>query len=185
MHRHYVSRTSRRKIALPAIAGSVLFAACTASLAQTCVGRVQPSNPSAVYAVNESNGTVTDTRTGLIWDRCVLGRSGPNCAGGSEQMFTWTNGLATAAAANSNNYKGYADWRMPDIKELKSLVEHCRFSPAINEFVFPSSPQLVVWSSSPIHAGSGSAWSVDFGDGSVNDYARGNSVAVRLVRGGL
>ncbi len=165
------------------LCGVILFAAMPIR-AQTCVSRVQPSNPSAVYASNAANNTVTDTRTGLMWDRCVLGLSGTGCSTGSAQTFTWDAALAAAGAANSAAYKGHTDWRVPNIKELLSLVEHCRFSPAINEIVFPATSSLKLWSASPINLATSSAWTVDFSDGSGSDYDRSNALSVRLVRAG-
>ncbi|TAG77465.1 MAG: DUF1566 domain-containing protein [Betaproteobacteria bacterium] len=165
------------------LCGLVLLAAMP-SRAQTCVSRMQPSNPSAVYTFNAANNTVTDTRTGLVWDRCVLGLSGGGCATGSAQTFTWDAALAAAATANSAAFKGHTDWRVPNIKELLSLVEHCRFSPAINELVFPGTTNLKIWSASPINLATSSAWTVDFSDGSGSDYDRGNALSVRLVRAG-
>ena len=43
------------------------------AVAQTCVAGVQASNPASVYVIDSANGTVTDSRTGLKWDRCARG----------------------------------------------------------------------------------------------------------------
>jgi hypothetical protein len=64
------------------------FAACTMlasyspwTHAQTCLDYMLASNPTSVYVIDSVNSTVTDTRTGLMWDRCALGFSGVNCTG--------------------------------------------------------------------------------------------------------
>jgi hypothetical protein len=64
------------------------FAACTMlalyspwTHALPCLEFMQASNPTSVYVIDSVNSTVTDTRTGLMWDRCALGFSGVNCTG--------------------------------------------------------------------------------------------------------
>lgn len=56
---------------------------------------------------NNGNGTVTDTATHLIWDRCVLGRSGNDCATGTAASYTWINALLAVNTANANNHLGF------------------------------------------------------------------------------
>jgi len=155
------------------------------ALAQTCASGVRASNPASVYVVDNANGTVTDSRTGLMWDRCALGLSGSTCATGAANSVTWPSALDATASSNASLYKGYADWRLPNIKELHSLVELCRVNPGINELVFPGAPQSIFWSSSPASAGGiANVRSVSFSNGSAGDSARSSLNQVRLVRGG-
>lgn len=55
--------------------------------AVTCEKNLPASNPDAVYA-EHGDGTVTDTRTGLMWKQCVEGRSGANCDSGSSNIYS-------------------------------------------------------------------------------------------------
>lgn len=165
---------------LVAVTSLALFAPWTA--AQTCVAGIQASNPASVYVVDSANGTVTDTRTGLMWDRCARGLSGVGCATGTASTFTWQ--AALNAAATIGAYKGYNDWRLPNLKELRSLVEECRVNPSINEFTFPNTPASFFWSGSPSAGVASNAWYVffDYGDAFIGH--RSSALRVRLVRAG-
>lgn len=88
------------------------------------------------HAIDSVNGTVTDTRTGRMWDRCARGLAGAGCATGG--AFTWQ--AALDAASSISTYKGFGDWRLPNLKELRGLVEERRGTPSINEFAFPNTP---------------------------------------------
>jgi len=139
------------------------------------------------YTLHE-DGTVTDTWNGLMWQRCSLGQTwnGSTCTG-NPSRYTWQGALQQG---EGNSFAGYSDWRLPNRKELRSIVAYYRYDPAINTTVFPNTP-YTYWSSSPSAGNSGNAWSiVDFArgsDGSLryrsNDYS-GNGYAGRLVRGG-
>ena len=150
--------------------------------AQTCVAGIQASNPTSVYVVDSANGTVTDTRTGLMWDRCARGLSGVGCATGTASTFTWQAVLNAAATIGA--YKGYNDWRLPNLKELRSLVEECRINPSINEFAFPNAPASFFWSGSPDAGNANFALGVYFGFGSAGIDLRSSANQVRLVRAG-
>jgi Protein of unknown function (DUF1566) len=152
--------------------------------AQSCVAGIRASNPSSVYVADLVNGTVTDTRTALMWDRCPHGLTGAACAGGTLGDYLWPEALDSAGTANSTNYKGYSDWRLPNIKELNSLVEECRVNPSINEWAFPATPTYFFWSSSPDATRTTHARYVHFGDGGSNYLTRGWYAHVRLVRAG-
>ena len=162
--------------------GTMLVHFSPLTLAQTCVAGVQASNLTSFYVIDSGNGTVTDTRTGLMWDRCARGLSGIGCFTGTASTFTWQ--AALNAAATIGAYKGFSDWRLPNVKELRSLVEECRFGPAINEFAFPNSPASIFWSGSPVAGGPPYAWTVYFLVGFANFDLRSNAIQVRLVRAG-
>ena len=62
---------------------------------------------------NNSDGTVTDQATGLTWSRADNGSG-----------VLWSNALAWVQAMNLSNYLGHSDWRMPNVKELQSIVNY-------------------------------------------------------------
>jgi Protein of unknown function (DUF1566) len=189
-NRHFFFRNIDMKLLTSQVARIAIVAAiaCSTQLnAQTCQPSIRASNPTNVYIIDTANGTVTDTRTGLMWDRCPRGQSGATCGTGSATGFAWA--AATNLPAALGSYKGYSDWRLPNIKELKSLVEECRSAPTINEFVFPATPTTDVplssfWSGSPYAGGASSAWAVPFVSGLAYTGDRSSAFYVRLVRAG-
>lgn len=80
------------------------------------------------YGVNKfrdnGDGTITDEATGLMW---MKNDSGHLKAGKkSNGTMNWSEALAWA---ESLTYGGYSDWRLPNAKELQSIVDYTR-SPA-------------------------------------------------------
>ena len=68
--------------------------------------------------VNNRNGTITDNATGLMWSQTDSGAG-----------MNWSNALVWVQTKNAARYLGFNDWRMPNAKELQSLVDYTR-SPA-------------------------------------------------------
>ena len=62
---------------------------------------------------NNGDGTVTDLGTGLMWTRADNGAA-----------VLWSNALAWVQARNAANHLGHSDWRLPNIKELQSLINY-------------------------------------------------------------
>jgi hypothetical protein len=127
------------------------------------------------------NGTVTHNLTGLMWKQCAEGLSGASCATGSATTFTWANALVQAKNAN---FASHTDWRLPNKKELESIVESCGQNPAINQTLFPATPALDFWSGSSYVPDPSYAWLVHFYPGSTFAADRAYFNYVRLVRGG-
>ena len=87
---------------------------------------------SSRYEIHD-NGTVTDTKTGLMWKQCAELYRGNDCSSyDTLTQFTW--GVAAAKFTKSSKYAGYNDWRMPTIEELKTLVDcHDNSEEIVNE----------------------------------------------------
>jgi hypothetical protein len=165
---------------LPGLTGPV----ASAHAAQTCRSESEiPSSTPTIAFTDHGDGTLTHQATGLMWMQCPLGQSGSDCATGSTTGYTWEGALEAAAASG---FAGYTDWRVPDINELRSIVEERCYNPSINEAVFPATPASSFWSSSPVAFHSGNAWEVNFYDGSYHSgYSRDDSGRfVRLVHSG-
>ena len=77
--------------------------------------------PDSRYLVNGTQGTVLDIATDLMWQQCVAGRSGTDCATGTATLLGWQGALEHAA---NSAFAGYTDWRLPSIAELRSLVAY-------------------------------------------------------------
>lgn len=150
---------------------------------------VLPPVAYADFRIND-DGTVTDTVTGLMWDRCSQGQSGAACATGTATLMTWSAALTAAVTANADNYKGRNDWRLPNKNELESLVDlSIVTNPVINLTDFPGTPaDSIYWSATTYKPNPAWAWRVYFGNGFTNaDFAtsvKSSNFAVRLVRSG-
>ncbi|MBF0224980.1 MAG: DUF1566 domain-containing protein [Desulfobacterales bacterium] len=76
--------------------------------------------------VDNGDKTITDNATGLMWSKEDSG-SGMN----------WESALAWIQEKNTSKYLGYSDWRLPNAKELQSIIDYTRSpdttnSPAID-----------------------------------------------------
>ena len=155
---------------------------CAQAAAQTCRTETEvPSTTPAGRFLVHGNGTVTDTATGLIWAQCAEGLSGSACTEGTAAIFTWADALIRA---RDSTHAGYTDWRLPNVKELSSIVEERCYDPAINLAVFPNTPSSYFWSASPHGYSSYGAWYVAFSNGAGYGSDRSYNYHVRLVRSG-
>lgn len=132
---------------------------------------------------DNGDGTVSDNLTGLIWlkDAEALGSR------------TWSDALTQVANLNSgtdfsaDDYTAgtYNDWRLPNVKELQSLIDFSKNHPALPA----GQPFNIVlasyyWSSTTPGGSTGFAWCVNLTIGYVNDYDKGQDNNVWAVRGG-
>ena len=115
-----------------------------------------------------ANGTVTDNNTGLVWQQ------------GEPGAKTWGAALSYCEGLNLG---GHDDWRLPNAKELRSLVDSSRYNPSINPF-FTNAVVDSYWSSTTFIDYAQHALGVFFYDGILADYTKENSLYVRCVRGG-
>ncbi len=134
--------------------------------------------------VEHGNGTVTDSRLHLMWMQCAQGQTGPDCEG-TVLNYTWDAAMLIAPHLNLRHNDpqglGYADWRLPSVEELQSLVVKDE-RPTICPEAFPNAPAIMFWSSTLVEIDSREAWNVYFGTGSMGTNDRENCYAVRLVR---
>ena len=72
--------------------------------------------------VDNGDGTVSDLATGLMWDQ-----------GDSGVGMNWEEALAWVEARNAESYLGHDDWRLPNVKELESIVDYTR-SPGTSDW---------------------------------------------------
>lgn len=153
-------------------------------LAQTCNPRIPATTPTSRFSRND-NGTVVDKNTGLMWKTCREGQTWNNPAHSCELVaadYGWTESLQLVVTLNKQGgFAGHTDWRLPNIKELLTLVERQCAEPAINMAVFPNFDRP--WATLPSASGSPPYTSiVSFSTGEAV-YLRGHRFfSVHLVR---
>lgn len=153
---------------------------------QGCDADVEARTPTSDFSFVDAGMAVTHQPSGLTWQRCLLGKSLDNkgtpddysddrCVG---EPLELTLDEANAAVAENQG------WRLPEVRELRGIVELKCYSPAINLEVFPDDPGQFVWSSSPYGGGAsagGGNWGVYFAFS--DDLMRGeNTGTLRLVK---
>jgi len=120
--------------------------------------------------VDNGDGTITDTRNGLMWEKL-----------NSAPTATWDQ---AKAYCENLTLGGQSDWRLPNRNELRSLVDYSRNNPAINTTFFPDAVADDYWSSTTDVFSSGAAWVVEFGVGSDFHDRKTDNNYIRAVRGG-
>jgi hypothetical protein len=114
----------------------------------TCRGQFAdwaPDDSPSAFVVN-TDGTVSDTRTGLTWQRAVSGTYS-HAAG-----VSYCAGLSLAGGG----------WRLPTRAEIESLVDFTKTNPTINSTAFPNTPAEHYWTASSQVGLDGYAWLVPF-----------------------
>ena len=128
---------------------------------------------------DNGDGTVTDTATGFLWQKCSLGLSGTNCASGTILSLDWATAQTSCSALTT------ADkiWRIPTRYELETLPDFSLFNPAINGISFPATDTIQYWSATEFVGNTANAWVIIFNVGSLNLSLKSNSNRVRCVSG--
>lgn len=125
-------------------------------------------NPFA-YTDN-GDGTISDLHTGLMWEQTA------GISGG----YTITE---AESHCENLDVAGHTDWRMPNRKELISVISYWNLSPAINKTYF-NTYSLGYFSSERCEDWGGRAI-VDFDYGNIRCDANFDNHQVRCVRGGI
>ena len=126
-----------------------------------CIGRPWPEPRFKADA-----RTVSDRLTGLMWSREADCREAP---------LTWHEALGRIEAMNRGRLHGYRDWRMPDIRELESLVDLGRHSPALPSASPFIKVQNFYWSSTTSEYETNYAWTLYLQDGAVGVGYKANA----------
>jgi len=131
---------------------------------------------------DNGNGIVTDQTTNLMWQQCPYGLSGAGCATATSSQITWDNSIVYCEGLLLGGYK---DWRLPNVKELKSIAEITTYGPAIDTTYFPNTASENYWSSTSCARNTTFAWYVNFNEGYAWNTSKTNILTyhVRCVRG--
>jgi len=122
---------------------------------------------------DNSDGTITDNATGLQWAK---DGNGAGCNNGG--TLAWA---AAITFCEGLDFAGHTDWRLPNVKELQSIADYGRVSPAIDP-LFTNTRSGYYWSSTTYADVTVNAWFVSFSYGLVNSGGKGNGYYVRPVR---
>ena len=137
--------------------------------------------------ITSTTGIVTDTLTGLIW------LENANCFAAKK----WKDGSTYPAleAANTLNSgkcgltddSSEGDWRLPNVRELHSLIDFSQCSPALPsgyDTYFTGVQPAYYWSSTTSASSTDSAYVVNLDDGYVGYQNKADTYYVWPVRGG-
>jgi len=145
---------------------SVVNAANIAYLPQTGPGVSTSAGkqwPTTRFTIDVSSGCITDNLTGLMWANIT---SEPKAWGSAEQSVNiqyWISSLNSS----SNPICGYTDWRLPNINELRSLINYSANQSGSDPFNWLKSQGFThlgcanLWTSTPA-AFDNMAWVVNF-----------------------
>ncbi|HEX7476928.1 MAG TPA: DUF1566 domain-containing protein [Polyangiales bacterium] len=114
-----------------------------------------------------ATGTAYDTRTRLTWQRAV--------DAGSYDQDAAQDHCATLSLAG-------AGWRLPTLRELRTLVDPLNANPAIDPTAFPNTPPTQFWTVSANGNSPDQQYVVSFADGSTSALYHLYSLRVRCVR---
>ena len=160
-------------------------------------GEVQKGSP--LSFTDNGDGTITDNNTGLVWEK----KSDDGGVHDRDTLHNWSNAFAShVATLNSTSFAGFNDWRVPNARELESVVYYQSanpaLSPAFNSGCVPGCSVLTCdcnqqnwWSSTtgiPPNPAT-QAWLLISPAGTLDANSslaksNGTSVGVRAVRGG-
>ena len=141
----------------------------------------QPAKVQMSYTVNADN-TVTDNITGLMWRRCSQGQADDATCTGTAGTYTWEDALLQC----ENETTDYTDWRLPNARELMSIVDYgAAAAPRINTTVFPGTVSTAYHTSTTDAQDTIFAKSVNFNNGAVASLGTKTlSTYARCVRAG-
>ncbi len=118
---------------------------------------------------DNGDGTVTDHNTGLIWQH------------GEGESKNWESALIYC---ESLSLASKSDWRLPNHKELQSLIDYTKTHPALDKTHFPNVNSSYYWSSTNYSGNTTYAWGVLFYYGYVGINSKSSNYYVRCARGG-
>lgn len=143
------------------------------------------TNPDGTTPVTGS--VVVDQLTGLMWLRdanCIQTRDAANPGSefdkdgtAGDGAVTWQHALDFVAGINAGTYSncggGYSDWRLPNRKELRSLIDYSRFNPALHSgHPFTGVLSTYFWSSTTYSTNTARAWLVDMRYGYMDNIEK-------------
>ena len=114
-----------------------------------------------------------------------------------DNQYTWADAFdVKIRALNEQRFAGREDWRVPNVRELESLLDYAKVAPAVSSaFNSACAPGCTAatcsctvsafhWSSTTYQYDQSFAWGIIFVNGNMNSGPKVNAYPVRAVRGG-
>jgi len=120
---------------------------------------------------------VVDLATGLMW---AMDDNEAGCFNGIAQA--WATMLSYIA---SLDFAGFTDWRVPNVKELMSIVDYSQENPSIDIGFFYACLSANYCSSTTVNNYPDSIFYVSFLFGVIGYAPKSSSYQLRSVRGGV
>lgn len=122
--------------------------------------------------------TALDKKTKLMWTRDANIPSGGR---------NWDAAVDFIKQCNMQNYAGCSDWRLPDMKELVTLVDYARSQgnkiyELFNRIGFKNVQSNMYWSSTSDASNTNYAWFVYMGNGYMDAFAKSHNFYIWPVR---
>ena len=138
------------------------------------IGLSSLSMAQEVPRFTKADGVVTDSKTTLEWQDNYSDNEG------SIKFANWTDAIDYCEGLSLNSQN---DWRLPNKKELLSIVDYDTYNPSISS-VFQKTTSYDYWSSTTSASDTGGAWNVYFYSGGTDYGTKSDSYNVRCVRAG-
>jgi len=120
--------------------------------------------------IDNLDGTITDNLTNLIWQKNII-----------TDTLSWEEALNYS---NTLTLAGKNDWRLPNIKELRSLNDEFLVNPSLNSNFFIGNTIQKFWSSTTLPNQASKAWFYDTHFGITTYYLKTHKIQLICVRGG-
>jgi hypothetical protein len=150
-----------------------------------------------IRLADNGNGVIADANTRLVWEK--LSRDGS--VHDRNDLYTWEQAIGDKITQLNTPpcFAGICSWRLPNVKELQSIVDFDRKSPAFGKaFQKKCSPGCAVdacsctplpapgslagfWSSTSNQSAPAEAWQVVHATGATSSLAKTQTASVRAV----
>ncbi|MFC4654605.1 MULTISPECIES: DUF1566 domain-containing protein [Rheinheimera] len=149
--------------------------------AQICYSTIEDAIDFSQFTLN-SDGTVLDSKTRLLWSACLVGQSwdssSKSCTGNPQQL-TWADALLESARQDLG---GFSSWRLPNAKEVQSIINRGCVDPALRLSLFPGANSENIWTGTTAANEANQAFAVAMYSGKNNLKTKNAQLYVRLVR---
>lgn len=141
---------------------------------------IKPSEPSVTPKsfIDNGNGTLTDSKDNLVWQKCSKGQDAKTC-GHNAELTNWDNADEYCGKLTLAGRK----WRLPSKEEMVSIL-YKGGRTMIDQRAFPRTPAAWYWTSTTYPASSSDVFSISFNYGNLVSSRKTSLSYVRCVSSG-